>query len=84
MMSKFIVDSLCFWASEYKVKGFRFDLMGLIDFKTMLKAATALYKIDRVHAWVVIQQIKDLVRCCYSIASAFELFFISIKLSKYR
>ena len=46
MMSKFIVESLCWWASEYKIKGFRFDLMGLIDFKTMIKAAQELYKID--------------------------------------
>ena len=46
MMSKFIVDSLCFWASEYKIKGFRFDLMGLIDFETIKKAAQELYKID--------------------------------------
>ena len=46
MMSKYIVDSLCWWAKEYKVKGFRFDLMGLIDWKTALKAAQELYKID--------------------------------------
>lgn len=46
MMSKFIVDSLKWWASEYKIKGFRFDLMGLIDQKTMIKAAQELYKID--------------------------------------
>ena len=46
MMSRFIVDSLKWWASEYKIKGFRFDLMGLIDYKTILKAAEELYKID--------------------------------------
>ena len=46
MMSKFIVDSLCWWAKEYKIKGFRFDLMGLIDWKTLDKARTELYKID--------------------------------------
>ena len=46
MMSKFIVDSLKWWASEYKIKGFRFDLMGLIDQKTMIAAAQELYKID--------------------------------------
>lgn len=46
MMSKYIVDSLCWWASEYKIKGFRFDLMGLIDYKTLDAAKTALYKID--------------------------------------
>ena len=46
MMSKFIVDSLCFWAKEYKIKGFRFDLMALIDWQTCKKAAQELYKID--------------------------------------
>ena len=46
MMRKFIVDSLCMWAKEYKVKGFRFDLMGLIDFKTMNAVQRALYEID--------------------------------------
>ena len=46
MMRKFIVDSLCWWATEYKIKGFRFDLMGLIDTWTMREAATALYNID--------------------------------------
>ncbi len=46
MMRKFIVDSLKMWATEYKIKGFRFDLMGLIDFKTMIAAKEALYEID--------------------------------------
>ena len=46
MMSKFIVDSLCWWASEYKVKGFRFDLMGLIDLNTLAEARKRLYEID--------------------------------------
>ena len=46
MMKKFIVDSLCWWASEYKIKGFRFDLMGLIDTWTLREAKEALYKID--------------------------------------
>lgn len=46
MMRKFIVESLVWWATEYKIKGFRFDLMGLIDVKTLQDAATALYAID--------------------------------------
>lgn len=46
MMRKYIVDSLCFWASEYKIKGFRFDLMALIDVGTIDEARKALYKID--------------------------------------
>lgn len=35
MYRKFIVDSCKFWLSEYKLSGYRFDLMGLIDLKTM-------------------------------------------------
>ncbi len=46
MMRKFIIDSLKMWATDYKIKGFRFDLMGLIDFKTMIEAKKELYKID--------------------------------------
>lgn len=32
---KFILDSIRFWLDEYRVDGFRFDLMGLIDLETM-------------------------------------------------
>ena len=46
MMRKFIVDSLVWWTSEYKIKGFRFDLMGLIDVTTMDEAKQALYAVD--------------------------------------
>ncbi len=46
MMRKYIVDSLCWWASEYKIKGFRFDLMGLIDVETLRQARVALNAID--------------------------------------
>ncbi len=46
MMSKYIVDSLKWWATEYKIKGFRFDLMGLIDTLTLKKAKEAMYEID--------------------------------------
>ena len=35
MYRKYIVDSVCFWAKEYHVDGFRFDLMGLHDVETM-------------------------------------------------
>ena len=46
MMHKYIVDSLKWWASEYRIKGFRFDLMGLIDVKTLKDAKEQLYAID--------------------------------------
>ena len=35
MMRKFMIESTKFWASEYKLRGFRFDLMGLHDLTTM-------------------------------------------------
>ncbi|MED2971441.1 type I pullulanase [Fictibacillus sp. B-59209] len=35
MMRKFMMDSVMFWTKEYKVDGFRFDLMGIHDIKTM-------------------------------------------------
>ena len=37
MFSKFMQDSVAFWAKEYKLGGFRFDLMGLHDVDTMNK-----------------------------------------------
>lgn len=39
MMRKFIVDSTSFWAKEYKLGGFRFDLMALHDLDTMAEVA---------------------------------------------
>ncbi|KZZ86399.1 type I pullulanase [Bacillus sp. SJS] len=35
MVRKYIKDSVKYWAEEYGVDGFRFDLMGLIDVNTM-------------------------------------------------
>lgn len=46
MVRKFIVDSVSYWASEYHLDGFRFDLMGLIDVETMNAVREALDKID--------------------------------------
>lgn len=46
MCSKFIIDSLKYWASEYHIDGYRFDLMGVIDIETMNKAAVELKKIN--------------------------------------
>lgn len=46
MMRKYIVDSVVFWAEEYNVSGFRFDLMALIDTETMTEVETALHAID--------------------------------------
>ena len=42
MFDRLIVDDLVHWAKDYKVDGFRFDLMGHIMLKTMLKAKAKL------------------------------------------
>ncbi|MGL4452786.1 MAG: type I pullulanase [Sarcina sp.] len=46
MARKFIVDSVKFWMQEYKLDGFRFDLMGLIDVQTMKEVKDELRKIN--------------------------------------
>ncbi|MCH5159587.1 MAG: type I pullulanase [Clostridiales bacterium] len=46
MFRKFMIDSVCFWAKEYKLGGFRFDLMGLHDIETMNELTAALKKIN--------------------------------------
>ncbi|MCC5894203.1 MAG: type I pullulanase [Alkalibacterium sp.] len=35
MMRKYLIDSVLYWVEEYHIDGFRFDLMGLHDVKTM-------------------------------------------------
>ncbi|OJF95954.1 type I pullulanase [Alkalibacterium sp. 20] len=35
MMRKYIIDTVLYWAEEYHIDGFRFDLMGLHDVNTM-------------------------------------------------
>ncbi|WP_391496401.1 type I pullulanase [Gardnerella swidsinskii] len=46
MMRKYILDSVKYWATHYNLDGFRFDLMGLIDLKTMQEVRAELNKID--------------------------------------
>ncbi|AJD92663.1 pullulanase [Jeotgalibacillus malaysiensis] len=46
MMQKFIVDSVSYWAEEYEMDGFRFDLMGIHDTDTMNEVREALDEID--------------------------------------
>ena len=46
MFRKFMIDSTIFWAKEYKLGGFRFDLMGLHDIETMNLLAAELVKIN--------------------------------------
>lgn len=45
-MRRFLVESVCYWAREYHIDGFRFDVMGLHDIDTMRCVRDALMVID--------------------------------------
>ena len=47
MFRKFMIDSVLFWAKEYKIAGFRFDLMAIHDIETMNLLAKALHDYDK-------------------------------------
>ncbi len=44
MVRKYIVDSVCYWADEYHIDGFRFDLVGLMDVHTINEIVTEVHK----------------------------------------
>ena len=46
MFRKYMVDSVCYWAKEYHIDGFRFDLMALHDVETMQAIEAALHEIN--------------------------------------
>lgn len=46
MVRRYILDCLKHWVTEYKIDGFRFDLMGLIDRETLRQIAGELRAID--------------------------------------
>lgn len=43
MVRKYIVDSVCYWADEYHIDGFRFDLVGLLDVDTVNAIVSAVH-----------------------------------------
>ncbi len=45
MMRKLIVESAKYWASEYHIDGFRFDLMGIHDIETMNEVSRVLHEL---------------------------------------
>jgi pullulanase len=45
MLRKFMIESLLFWVNEYHIDGFRFDLMGIHDIKTMDMVIDTLKKV---------------------------------------
>ena len=46
MCRNYIVDSVLYWAKEYKIDGFRFDLMGCLDIETMSEISSRLKEIN--------------------------------------
>lgn len=46
MMRKYMVESVVYWAEEYHIDGFRFDLMGVHDLETMSEIRKALDEVD--------------------------------------
>ncbi|MDU3326555.1 MAG: type I pullulanase, partial [Streptococcus sp.] len=46
MYRKYMIDSLLYWVKEYNIDGFRFDLMGIHDVKTMQAIRWALDEVD--------------------------------------
>ncbi len=46
MVRKYIVDSVLWWAKEYKIDGFRFDLMAVLDIDTVNEIAERLKEIN--------------------------------------
>lgn len=47
MFRKYMIDSVKYWANEYHIDGFRFDLMGCHDITTMNQLRSALDTIDK-------------------------------------
>ena len=46
MVRHYIIESVKYWAKEYNLDGFRFDLMGIHDIETMNRLREELLKID--------------------------------------
>ncbi len=44
MVRKYIVDSVSYWADEYHIDGFRFDLVGLLDVDTINEVMDEVHK----------------------------------------
>ena len=44
MVKKFIVDSVNYWADEYHIDGFRFDLVGLLDTETINEIVSTVHE----------------------------------------
>ena len=56
-----MIDSLLYWVNEFNIDGFRFDLMGIHDIKTMQMIRWAMDEVDpkssfmeKVGIWVLV------------------------------
>ncbi len=45
MVRKYIVESVLYWAEEYHIDGFRFDLVGLLDVQTINQIVTEVHAV---------------------------------------
>ncbi|MDF2921789.1 MAG: pullulanase [Paenibacillaceae bacterium] len=67
MMRRFIVESVLYWAQEYHLDGFRFDLMGLLDVETMNEIRRRLDELDPTivtlgEGWVMQTELPESMR----------------------
>ena len=46
MYRRFMIDSILYWAKEYHIDGFRFDLMAIHDLETISEIEKALHRIN--------------------------------------
>lgn len=46
MVRRYLLDTLKYWVTEYRIDGFRFDLLGLIDHETLCEVVRELRAID--------------------------------------
>ena len=46
MVRKYIVDSVLYWCEEYHIDGFRWDLVGLIDYETINAVMEEVHKVN--------------------------------------
>lgn len=70
MVSKYIIDSVLYWAKEYHVDGFRFDLMAIHDIDTINKLKEELAKLDKSiivygEGWIGGPSVLDPERACF-------------------